>query len=498
MTTPATPEPIYLDHNATTPIAPEVFDAMLPYFKQHYGNPSSDHPLGYRAREAIEEARVQVASLIGAASEEIVFTSGGTESNNLAIRGSVAAAAPGRRRIVTSQVEHPATARPCELLETQGWTVTRVPVTSSRSAEPRHRHPSTGHRRGAAHRDARAKRNRGDHAGARGGCSRARSGIITHTDAAQAIGKIDVTVDTLGVDLLSIAGHKYYAPKGIGALYVRSGTPLQPVLLGGDQERGLRPGTENVAYIVGLAAACRLARTRLNTEPKRLRTLRDQLWAEPVRPDPRTGATHPRGQQPAQHADRVVPRRPRPRRTRPPTACSRPPDPPATPDSTPPPRLCSPWASHPMGLGAVRLSLGHDNTPADIDAAADILVAAYENHTRYDKRPWHCSAPSMSATCRRTGRRGADQQVVRPRGLKAACRSTRFRALRQPRRWVRRPMGLSLECGSRNWPASTRSSEKALGAHMTTVATSRDGSLTVQTNVQTFVYVRRRRPWSLA
>ena len=308
MTTATVPDVIYLDHNATTPVAPEVLDAMLPYLKQQYGNPSSDHPLGHRAHEAVEDAREQVASLIGATPAEIVFTSGGTESNNLAIRGSTAAADTARHRIVTSQVEHPSTARPCDLLESQGWTVTRLPVTEGGTID-------SDVMIQALDTDVAlltvmlAQNETGAIMPVSEAAAAARKlGIITHTDAAQAIGKIHVSVEALGIDLLSIAGHKCYAPKGVGALYVRSGTALQPLLLGGDQERGLRPGTENVASIVGLGAACHLAQTRLDTEEQRLRRLRDQLWQMLLSQVPWNGSTYAQRRQSAQHVDGVLSR----------------------------------------------------------------------------------------------------------------------------------------------------------------------------------------------
>jgi cysteine desulfurase len=383
MTSGTTPELIYLDHNATTPIAPEVLEAMLPYLKQHYGNPSSDHPLGHRAHQAIEEAREQVASLIGAVPEEIVFTSGGTEANNLAIRGSTAAADPGRHRIVTSQVEHPATARPCDLLETQGWTITRLPVTASGTVDS-----DTVIQ--ALDTDVAlltvmlAQNETGAIMPVQAAAAAARrSGIITHTDAAQAIGKIEVTVNVLGVDLLSIAGHKCYAPKGIGALYVRSGTPLQPVLLGAGQERGLRPGTENVAFIVGLGAACHLVESRLDPEAQRLRSLRDQLWLNLsgritglTRHTPRDNSlpntltvSFPGvlGRDVLALADRVAASTG--------SACH-------SGQHTPSETLLAMGVPPDLALGAVRLSLGHDNTPTDIEVAADILVQAYEKTPR--------------------------------------------------------------------------------------------------------------------
>lgn len=384
MTTPKPAEVIYLDHNATTPVAPEVLDAMLPYLQQHYGNPSSDHPLGHRARQAVEEAREQVASLIGATAEEIVFTSGGTESNNLAIRGSTAVASPTRRRIVTSQVEHPATAEPCNLLETYGWTITRLPVSNTGTLDP----------------DTVIEALRPDVAlctlilaqnetgaimavPAVTGVAK-QSGIISHTDAAQAIGKIDVSVDNLGVDLLSIAGHKCYAPKGIGALYVRNGTPIEPFLLGANQEQGLRPGTENVAFIVGLGAACHLAQTRLGTETRQLRTLRDELWQtlaaqipELARHTPDTNSlpntlnvSFPGvlGHDVLAHCDRVAASTG--------SACH-------SGEHTPSAALLAMGVTPEVALGAVRLSLGHDTTPADIATAAEDLRQAYQKASTY-------------------------------------------------------------------------------------------------------------------
>lgn len=373
---------IYLDHNATTPVAPEVLDAMLPFLTTQYGNPSSDHPLGHRAHQAIDDARALVAALIGAEPAEIVFTSGGTESNNIAIRGTAAAAEPGRRRIVTSQVEHPATARPCDRLETQGWTISRVPVSRAGTValdaivealdvdvalltvmlaqnETGAIMPVTG--------AARAARRRG---------------IVTHTDAAQAIGKIDVNVDSLGVDLLSIAGHKCYAPKGVGALYVRSGTSPQPVLVGAGQERGLRPGTENVAHIVGLGVACRLAQSRMDAESARLRRLRDQLWLELSGRIPELERHTPAADSlpntlmvsfPAALGRDVLSRASQVAASTG-SACHAGRD---TPGDT----LVAMGVAPDVALGAVRLSLGHDNTSADIAAAVDILVRAHHSAT---------------------------------------------------------------------------------------------------------------------
>jgi cysteine desulfurase len=269
--------PIYLDYNATTPVAPEVLEAMLPYLREEFGNPSSTHPYGRRARQVVERAREQVAALLGASPEEIVFTSGGTESNNLAIRG-VAEARPHQRHIITSTIEHPATALPCRSLERQGWEVSWVSV----DTEGRVR----GEEVLAALREdtalvtlIHANNETGVLQPVKEVARKARAaGAVVHTDAAQSVGKVPVDVVDLEVDLLTVVGHKLYAPKGVGALYVRRGTPLKPFALGGGQEHGRRPGTENVPYIVGLGAACELARQRLAHGLTALVELRERLW----------------------------------------------------------------------------------------------------------------------------------------------------------------------------------------------------------------------------
>ena len=258
-------DPIYLDHNATTPILPEVVDAMLPFLRTHFGNPSSSHVYGRRAKAAVDAARAEVAALIGAAPEEIVFTSGGTEANNLAIRGA-AEALPDRRHMITSVIEHPATAKVCAYLARHGHVVDWVSV----DADGRVRADDVGEKLGD---------NTGVisimHANNETGVLQPlsditrlawRAGAVVHTDAAQSLGKVPVDVGALGVDLLSIAGHKLYAPKGVGALFIRKDMPIAPFMLGAGHERGLRPGTENVASIVGLGAACALARRDLEAE----------------------------------------------------------------------------------------------------------------------------------------------------------------------------------------------------------------------------------------
>jgi cysteine desulfurase len=267
---------IYLDHNATTPIAPEVAAAMWPYLTTHFGNPSSDHPFGRAARAAVDTAREQVAALIGAHPDEIVFTSGGTESNNLAIRGTAATLSAGRRHVVTSTVEHPATVQPVRMLAEAGWDVTAVGVDRVGRIDPGAVAGDTPVGFGTfilAQNEVGTLQPIAELADA----LHAR-GAVVHTDAAQAVGKIPVNVDALGVDLLSIAGHKCYAPKGVGALYVRRGTPIGPVLVGAGQEHGVRPGTENVASIVGLGTACALAGANLATESQWIGSLRDYLW----------------------------------------------------------------------------------------------------------------------------------------------------------------------------------------------------------------------------
>jgi cysteine desulfurase len=270
-------DPIYLDHNATTPLLPEVVDAMLPYLREHFGNPSSGHVYGQRAKRAVDEAREQVAALIGAAPSEIVFTSGGTEANNLAIRGATALSP--KRHAVTSVIEHPATQNPCRLLEIQGFDVTWLPVDGSgrvrvedvsRAVTDRTALVTLMH----SNNETGTLQPVGEIAP-----SVHAAGALLHTDAAQSVGKLEVRVDDLGVDLLSIAGHKLYAPKGVGALYVRSGTALEPVIWGAGHERGLRPGTENVASIVGLGVACEIAAASQAEESARVRALRDELWS---------------------------------------------------------------------------------------------------------------------------------------------------------------------------------------------------------------------------
>lgn len=273
------PLPVYLDYNATTPVDPRVVEAMLPYLREHFGNPSSSHIYGQYAHAAVVTAREQLAALIGARAEDMVFTGCATEANNLAIRGVARALRQHGRHIITSAVEHPSVIAPCERLRQEGWDITVLPVDRYGRVDPAgvaaalragtvlvsvmHANNEVGTVQPLTEISA---------------ITRPR-GILLHADAAQSVGKIPISVDALGVDLLTLAGHKFYATKGVGALYMRAGTPLEPVLVGAGHEHGLRPGTENVPALVGLGAAARLAVQSLDEEHARIRSLCDRLHA---------------------------------------------------------------------------------------------------------------------------------------------------------------------------------------------------------------------------
>ncbi len=255
-------EQIYLDFNASTPIAPEVATAMTPYLEGGYGNPSSSHWAGHMAKAAVDRARSEVADLIGASPDEIVFTSGGSEANNHAIKGLFFRHRHGvsTPHIITTAIEHPAVLEPCRLLERLGARITRLPVDATGLVDPDQvRDAITNDTILITVMHANNEVGTIEPIAEIGAVARAR-GIPLHTDAAQSIGKIEAEVDELGVDLLSIAGHKLYAPKGVGALYIRNGLDLEPLIHGAGHERGRRAGTENVLLAVGLGAACRLAR----------------------------------------------------------------------------------------------------------------------------------------------------------------------------------------------------------------------------------------------
>ena len=268
---------VYLDHGATTPIREEVTEALLPYFSDAFGNASSIHTFGQRARKAMEDARRRVAHVMGAGPEEIIFTSGGTESDNLAIKGIAYASQGEGKHIVTSSIEHPAVLNCCQQLEREGYEVTYLPVDKFGLVNPDSvsdaLKPET-----VLVSMMLANNEVGTIQPIKeiGEITKTRS-IPFHTDAVQAVGKIPIIVDDLNVDLLSISGHKIYGPKGVGVLYARKGTPIVPLMYGGSHEMGYRPGTENVADIVGLAKAMELADQEREDFSKRMNNLRSML-----------------------------------------------------------------------------------------------------------------------------------------------------------------------------------------------------------------------------
>jgi len=268
---------IYLDYNATTPIAAEVAEAMKPFLLEEFGNPSSAHPMGKRPKEALERARGRISALLGCEGNEIIFTSGGTESNNMVLKSMAWTMRNRGRHIITTRIEHPAILNTALFLMETGLDVTFLPVDKYGQVDPdevkrairkdtilitvMHANNETGTIQLLADISSIARE----------------YGILFHTDAAQAVGKIETKVDDLGVDFLTIAGHKLYAPKGVGALYVRRGVAIEPFMHGGGQEMGLRSGTENVMLNVGLGMACELVQGDLSDEMYRIRRLRDRL-----------------------------------------------------------------------------------------------------------------------------------------------------------------------------------------------------------------------------
>lgn len=382
--------PIYLDYNATTPVDPAVLEAMLPFLREHFGNPSSTHAYGKAAHEAVERARGQVAALIGATAEEIVFTGGGSEASNQAIvgtclrrpRGFLARLFRGRSpdasHVITTAVEHPATLQPVEFLRRLGCRVTILPVDRfglldpadvKQAITPRttlvsvmHSNNETGTRMPVVEVAAIC----------------AEHGVRFHTDCAQSLGKVPVDVRELGADFLSIAGHKLYAPKGVGALFVRRDVTVEPLIHGAGHEAGRRAGTENVPYIVGLGKAAELAAAALPTATGRLRSLRDRLHARlsatlgdrlvlnghPERRLPNTLNANFAGQIGAELLERL----------------------PGLAASTgsachegkvfQSPVLCAMGVPPEIGRGAVRLTVGRFTTEDEIDRAAEMLIRA--------------------------------------------------------------------------------------------------------------------------
>ena len=270
--------PIYLDYNATTPHDPEVIEAMRPFLEEEFGNPSSSHYYGGKPRQAVIDARAQVAALLDCKPQEIVFTSGGTEANNHAIIGVAESFSPKGNHIITSQIEHPAVLEVCAYLQKNDFEIIRLPVDEHGLVDPAdvenavsprtllitimHANNEVGTLQPISEVAKIAKKH----------------GILLHTDAAQSVGKVPVEVDKLGVDLLSIAGHKIYAPKGVGALFIRDGLKLNNLMHGAGQESGIRPGTENVLEIVGLGKACEIAGRDLVRNMTHMQQMRERLF----------------------------------------------------------------------------------------------------------------------------------------------------------------------------------------------------------------------------
>jgi cysteine desulfurase len=269
---------VYLDNNATTPIDPNVLDAMLPYLKDDYGNPSSVHAFGRNTRKAVEKAREEVASLIGANNaEEIVFTSGGTEANNLALRGIAHALRGKGNHIITSSIEHHAVLNVGKYLEQEGFTVTYLPVDGDGVIDAKAlRHAATDATILISAMWANNEIGTIEPIEEIAAFARER-GIVVHTDAVQAVGKCPVQTEKMGIDLLSLSSHKMYGPKGVGALYIRKGVTVTPLIFGGHHERNRRAGTENVAGIVGFGRAAAIARRELARESGYVKRLRDLL-----------------------------------------------------------------------------------------------------------------------------------------------------------------------------------------------------------------------------
>jgi cysteine desulfurase len=393
---------IYLDHNATTPLLPAVREAMLPWLGERFGNPSSRHGFGTAAKHAVERAREQVAELLGASPDEIVFTGGGTEANNLAIRGYAEARPDRGGRIVLSALEHPSVTACAAWLVERGPLVGKPAIPANCSggqsclvlqgtwkldvlpADEDGRVSSAALRAAIERKTVlvsvmHAQNEVGTIQPIRELADIARGkGVVMHTDAAQSVGKIPTRVGDLGVDLLTVAGHKLHAPQGVGALYVRRGITLAPVLVGASHERGRRPGTENVAGLVGLGAACEIARKTMAAEAERQRGLRDLLFdllregipgvrrnGHPTERLPNTlNVSFPktRGSAVLAAAPEVA--------ASVGSACHEGVDAPSV-------VLTAMGLSAEVALGAVRLSLGRGTTEADVERAAAVLIAGW-------------------------------------------------------------------------------------------------------------------------
>jgi cysteine desulfurase len=372
---------IYLDYNASTPIAPSVQEAMLPFLSQHFGNPSSQHALGRAAAEAVEDARGQVGLLLGCDPDEIVFTSGGTESNNLAIQGVLFRQGPAAGgHLIVSAIEHPSVIEPARFLERLGYDVTIVGVTGQGVVQP-------AAIRAAIRPDTRlvsimhANNEVGSIQPLRAIAAICHEHAIPlHTDASQSVGKVRTLVDELEVDLLTVAGHKMYAPKGVGALYIRRGVEIDAVQHGAGHESGLRAGTENVAGIAGLGRAASLAAKALDDSQERLATLRDRLWqhlfAEIGNPLVLHAALAERLPNtlsvsfPGASAQELLARAPELCASTG-AACH-------SVGTSVSPTLAAIGVSDEQARGTVRLSIGWQTTEEEIDRAASLLLGAWE------------------------------------------------------------------------------------------------------------------------
>src|SRR6266852_971250 len=377
--------PIYLDYNATTPVDPVVVEAMLPYLSTHFGNPSSSHSYGRAAHQVVDTARAQVARLLGCSPTEITFTGGGSESDNLAIRGVVLARRSMGNHIITQVTEHPAVLNTCRALERlHGFRVTYLPVDGNGRVSPAavetaidgetvlitimHEKNETGTLQPLREIAEIAHRH----------------GALLHSDAAQSVGKLPVRVDELGVDLLTVAAHKLYAPKGIGALYVRRGLQIEPLIYGGGQESGRRAGTENVAYMVALGTACELAREQVPESQVRLRSLRDRLQSRLEQELP--GRIHLNGHESERLpntlnisvegviGEEVLAATPEIASSTG-SACHE-------GNTDPSPVLLAMGRSRELALGALRLTLGRWSTEEEIERAARLLARSVDSLSR--------------------------------------------------------------------------------------------------------------------
>jgi cysteine desulfurase len=370
---------IYLDYNASTPIAPEVAEAMQPYLRDGFGNPSSRHWASTDLQSTLAKARIQVAELLGAKSSEIVFTSGGSEATNHALKGAYFQRGGGNAHIITTQIEHPATTETCRFLGKLGAEVTYLPVDGEGYVSPAdfqaaitpqtiivsvmHANNEVGTIEPIAEISDIARAH----------------DILSHTDVAQSAGKIAVDVEALGVDLLTLAGHKLYAPKGVGALYIRDGVEIEPLIHGGGQEGGQRSGTESVVMAVALGTACELARTHLS--PDHLNKKRDYFWStlhetfgDTIIQNGKLDARLPNtlnvsfigrdGSKILEHLDGIAASTG--------SACHE-------DQVTMSPVLAAMKVSDEIAVGAIRFSIGHATTAAEIDQVVEALASAVSN-----------------------------------------------------------------------------------------------------------------------